>query len=195
MKLMMNDKEYVFENNEHGTNKLIEKINEILDEMDLFLSHLVIDGDNVYSEHVDYILNKIEDVNEITLVVSTVDEFVSNLIVSLNEYTFRGIPEIEKVITEFYQSPSEQSWETLTLLLEGLGWIYQTVKSIDSTNHSISGWEKFLTSIATLEVELPNLLEAMENKDSILIADIIQYEILPQFQIINAETEKNFEVK
>lgn len=195
MKLKVLDNEYTFENNESGTNELITKINVLLNEKGLLFSHLVIDGQEVYTEHADYLLDNIEDIIEVELVVSTVEEFVSNLLVSLNEYTKRGIPEIERIADEFYQAPSEQTWETLNLLLEGIGWIYQTIKSIDATKHNVVGWEELLKSMATFDVELPNLLEALENKDSILIADIIQYEILPQFQIINTETEKNFEVK
>lgn len=191
----MLDKEYTFENNETGTNDLIEMVNETLNTGNLFFSHLVIDGQEVYTEHADYILEHIEEVMEIKLEVSTVNEFVANLLVSLNEYTKRGIPEVEKVIGEFYQNPTEDSWETLKLLLEGIGWIYQTIKSIDSTKHDITGWDEFLKSVATFDVELPNLLEAMENRDATLIADIIQYEILPQFRIINTETENNFEIK
>ncbi|MGG0720054.1 hypothetical protein ABE096_21105 [Robertmurraya massiliosenegalensis] len=195
MKLLTLDKEYTFENSEKGTNDLIEIVNETLHIENLFFSHLVIDGQEIYKEHADYILEHIEEVKEIKLEVSTVDEFVSNLLVSLNEYTRRGIPEVEKVIEEFYQKPTEDSWETLKLLLEGIGWIYQTIKTIDSTAHTISGWGEFLKSVATFDVELPNLLEALENRDATLIADIIQYEILPQFRIINAETENNFETK
>lgn len=195
MKLLIFNQEYTFENNEKGTNDLIEMVNETLNTENLFFSHLVIDGQEVYTEHADYILEHIEEVMKIKLEVSTVNEFVANLLVSLNEYTKRGIPEVEKVIGEFYQNPTEDSWETLKLLLEGIGWIYQTIKSIDSTKHTIAGWDEFLKSIATFDVELPNLLEAMENRDATLIADIIQYEILPQFRIINAETENNFETK
>lgn len=69
------------------------------------------------------------------------------------------------------------------------------IEKIDQIKHSIVNWGKFVKSIAVFEVELPNLMEAIENKDSILIADIIQYEILPQFEIINGETKKNFAVK
>ncbi|WP_080843992.1 hypothetical protein [Cytobacillus gottheilii] len=195
MKLNAMGMEFTFENSEKGTSELIEKINELLANGDQYFSHLNIDGIEIYSEHSDYIVGNINDIKEITLKLSTVEEFISNLLVSLYDYTNGGIPEIKKMVDEFYQNPTDQTWETLTLLLEGIAWIYQTVKSIDDTNHNIAGWEEILKSIATFDVELPNLLEALENKDSTLIADIILYEILPQFEIINAETERNFEVK
>ncbi|MGD6940730.1 hypothetical protein ACQCT6_01665 [Cytobacillus gottheilii] len=195
MKLFAMNMEFTFENSEIGTTKLIEKINELIVDSDQFFSHLNIDGIEIYSEHIDYILDNIAEIKEITLKLSTVEEFVSNLLVSLYDYTNGGIPEIKKMVEELYQDPTDQTWETLTLLLEGIGWIYQTVKSIDGIEHNIVGWEEVLKSIATFDTELPNLMEAMENKDSTLIADIILYEILPQFEIINAETERNFEVK
>lgn len=195
MKLHLQNQSHVFENSDNGIQKLIEFINEALSNENLFFSHLVIDGQDIYENHEVYMAENINVIKEVKVVTNTIEEFVNNLVVTLNDYTARGIPEIEKLINDFYQTPTEESWNTLNQLLEGIDWIYRSIKSIDMTKHSIAGWDEFIKSTASFETELPNLLNAITNRDLILIADIIQYEILPQFQIINAETEKNFEVK
>lgn len=195
MKLLIKNHSYLFENSEEGTIELINKINSILESENDFFSHLVIDGIEIYEDHEEYILDHLEEVEEIVVITKTIKEFVNSLLISLHDYTKRGIPEIERIIDGFYQNPSEESWHKLGQLLGGIEWIYESIKTMDKVNHQIPNWQEFIKSIATFEVELSNLLEAMENKDMVLIADIIQYEILPQFQLINRETEKLFEVK
>ncbi|MFO1444422.1 hypothetical protein KDN24_14680 [Bacillus sp. Bva_UNVM-123] len=193
MNLTLLDKTYSFDRNQLGIQALIEKINSELSTESRFFSHLVIDGVEVFEDHEEYILAHIDNVKDIKVVVQTIEEFIGNLLVSLNTYTQRAIPEIERLINEFYQNPTEQSWLTLHQLLDGINWIYETIKGIDNAQQEINGWDEFIKIVATFEVELPNLLEALENKDSILIADIIQYEILPQFQVIHKGTEKLFQ--
>ncbi|MEK4146242.1 hypothetical protein NST02_04020 [Robertmurraya sp. FSL W8-0741] len=195
MKLTILDQIYMFDNETNVTEKIIEKINSIISEKNLFFSHLIIDGQEVYEDHEEYMLAKIEDVKEIEAIVKTVQELIDDVLITLDDYTSRAIPEIKRLVNEFYQIPSENTWLSLTYLLDGIDWLYQSLKKIDQIKHSIVNWGKFVKSIAVFEVELPNLMEAIENKDSILIADIIQYEILPQFEIINGETKKNFAVK
>lgn len=195
MILTILDRSFSFENTHDGSQSLIETINNSLSTGNLFFSHLVIDGQEIYEEYEEYILDNIDSIQEVHVKVKSIKEFVAELLVLLNTYTQRAMPEIELLVNEFYQAPTDQSWLTLKQLLDGIEWIYQTIKAIDITQHQIVGWDEFVKSAAIFEVELPNLLEAMENKDSILIADIIQYELLPQFQAIYDETLKSFENK
>ncbi|MBU8881187.1 hypothetical protein BGM26_19880 [Bacillus sp. FJAT-29790] len=193
MILTILDKCFTFDNNHEGTQELIETIQNVLSTENIFLSHLIINGQEVYKEHEEYILDNIANINEVEVKVQTIKEFIGSLLVSLNTYTNRAIPEIGSLVNQFYQSPLEQSWITLNQLLDGIGWIYETIKSIDQTQHDIKDWDEFIKIAAIFEVELSNLLEAIENKDAILIADIIQYEILSQFQLIYDVTEQVFE--
>ncbi|MFD2442725.1 hypothetical protein ACFSO7_01780 [Bacillus sp. CGMCC 1.16607] len=195
MILTILDKSYTYENSEKGAQELIELVSHILDGEKLHLSHFVINGQEIYEKFEDYIWDNITNINEIKIIVCSIKEFVGSLLVSLNTYLNRAIPEVKILINDFYQTPSNQSWLSLNQLLEGVDWIYQTIKSIDKTEHNILGWDEFIKNAARFEIELPNLLEALEVKDSILIADIIQYELLPQFQLIYVQTEKIFEEK
>lgn len=193
MELIMGNQNFQLDHAQIGVHDVFDRINDFLVKETLFFSHLVIDGEEVYGDPEDYIQEHLSTIRKVEVKTLTVMEFVGELLTSLNEYAKRGIPEIGNLIEEFYQGPIENSWLTLHQLLEGIEWIYETIKSIDATKHNISGWDDFITGAATFEAELPNLLEAIENRDNILIADIIQYEILPQFQMITDKTEQNFE--
>ena len=195
MKLNINNQRLQFENNPNGINEMFNSINDYLEKEEKFFSHLIIDGKDIHSDHENYIQEHIANIDQVEVKTLSITEFVGELLVSLNNYTQRGIPEIEKIIEEFYQGPTEDTWLNLQQLLEGIEWIYETIRSIDVTKHEIPNWDEFIKGAATFETELPNLLEAIENKDNVLIADIIQYEILPQFQMVSDKTEQNFEVK
>lgn len=192
MYVQLLEKEFSVDNNEQGIQQLIDTINETLVEKNVYFSHMVVDGEEVFDDPAEYIFNNIEKVQQIYIKVKTIKQFVNNVMVSLNTYTERAIPEIQRLVDQFYQNPSSESWATLEQLLEGIEWIYQTIKNIDRANKTQYKWGEYLKVAATFEVELPNLMDAIENKDTILIADIIQYEILPQFQKVYDTTEEAF---
>ncbi|AYV67887.1 hypothetical protein C2I06_13980 [Niallia circulans] len=193
MELHLSSEMLIYENNVDNIEILIQKINEDLEKNKLYFSHLIINGKEVYSDFEEQIMEQINTIEKIELVTKTIDEFINDLTVSLNEYSNRAIPIIKQLTEQFYQSPTEESWGLLQDLLEGLSWIYNTIKSI--SNGELDEYKQQLLVIANhLEIELPNLLDAMENQDFILIGDIISYEVLPQYEVIVSITEKTFQV-
>lgn len=193
MELHLSNEILIYENSVENIDILIQKINEDLENNKLFFSHLIINGKDAYSDFEDKLMEQINMIEKIELVTRTINEFISDLTVSLNEYSIRAIPSIKQLTEQFYQSPTEESWGMLQDLLEGLNWVYSTIKSM--CNMELDEYKENLLIIANhLEVELPNLLDAMESNDFILIGDIISYEILPQFEAIVSITEKAFQV-
>lgn len=193
MELYLSGEMLIYENSVENIDMLIQKINEDLEKNKLYFSHLIINGKEVYSDFEEQIMEQIKTIEKIELVTKTIDEFINDLTVSLNEYSNRAIPSIKQLTEQFYQTPTEEAWGMLQDLLEGLNWVYSTIKSIGNTE--LNEYKENLLNIANhFEVELPNLLDAIENYDYILIGDIISYEILPQFESIGSVTEKTFQV-
>lgn len=193
MELYLSSEMLIYENSVKNIDILIQKINEDLEKNKLYFSHLIINGKEVYSDFEERIMEQINTVEKIELVTKTIDEFINDLTVSLNQYSTRAIPIIKQLTEQFYQSPTEESWGMLQDLLEGLNWVYSTIKSIGNTE--LNEYKQNLLNVANhLEAELPNLLDAMESHDYILIGDIISYEILPQFEAVKLITEKTFQV-
>jgi hypothetical protein len=193
MELHLSSEMLFYENNVENIEILIQKINEDLEKNKLYFSHLMINGKEVYSDFEERIMEQINTIEKIELVTKTIDEFINDLTVSLNQYSNRAIPIIKQLTERFYQSPTEEAWGLLQDLLEGLNWVYSTIKSMGNTE--LNEYKENLLYVANhFEVELPNLLDAIENHDYILIGDIISYEILPQFESIESITEKTFQV-
>ncbi|MDR4316315.1 Uncharacterised protein [Niallia circulans] len=193
MELHLSSEMLIYENSVKNIDILIQKINEDLEKNKLYFSHLIINGKEVYSDFEEQIMEQINTIEKIELVTKTIDEFINDLTVSLNEYSNRAIPSIKQLTEQFYQSPTEESWGMLQDLLEGLNWMYSTIKSMGNTE--LNEYKEKLLNVANhFEVELPNLLDAIESHDYILIGDIISYEILPQFESIGSITEETFQV-
>lgn len=193
MELHLSSEMLIYENSVKNIEILIQKINEDLEKNKLYFSHLIINGKEVYSDFDEQIMEQINTIEKIELVTKTIDEFINDLTVSLNEYSNRAIPSIKQLTEQFYQSPTEESWGMLQDLLEGLNWMYSTIKSMGNTE--LNEYKEKLLNVANhFEVELPNLLDAIESHDYILIGDIISYEILPQFESIGSITEETFQV-
>ncbi|KLV17832.1 MULTISPECIES: hypothetical protein [Niallia] len=193
MELHLTKEIITYENSVENIEVLIQKINEDLEKNKLYFSHLIINGTEVYRDFEYKLTEDIGKIEKIQLVTKTIKEFISDLTVSLNEYCGRAVPIIKQLTEQFYQSPTEESWVLLQDLLEGLNWIYNTIKGI--CNMELDEYRENLLLVSShLDNELPNLLEAIENHDFILIGDIISYEILPQFESIISITEKTFQV-
>ncbi|MEK4909016.1 hypothetical protein [Niallia sp. FSL M8-0099] len=193
MELHLTKEIITYENSVENIEVLIQKINEDLEKNKLYFSHLIINGTEVYRDFEYKLTEDIGKIEKIQLVTKTIKEFISDLTVSLNEYCGRAVPIIKQLTEQFYQSPTEESWVLLQDLLEGLNWIYNTIKGI--CNMELDEYRENLLLVSShLDNELPNLLEAIENHDFILIGDIISYEILPQFESIISITEKTFRV-
>lgn len=184
MKLLLLDETYTYNNDEESIDKMFGEILEKISETDLQFSHLVIDGEEVYENYGEYILERLNEVDTVEVVLKTVKELINETLLSTESYIKRAIPEIETIVDEFYQNPSQQTWEKLKQLIEGIQWIAQVILSIDQFEEKLANWEDYLTNLATLQNELPNLLEALQNQDTVLIGDIIQYEILPIFETL-----------
>ncbi|MFV8826462.1 hypothetical protein [Alkalihalobacterium sp. APHAB7] len=191
MKLKLLDEVLEFNNEETSINEMFQQINNRVNERGVHLSHLVVNGVEVYEDHGEYILERLSTIETVEAIVHTTKQLLSSILLSAETYLKRAVPEVNNLVDEFYSTPTEESWQKLVQLLEGLQWITQMINNIDQLDHKILNWNEYLTSMATLETELIPLMEAIENKDTVLIADIIQYEVLPileRLQIISTTT-------
>ena len=170
-----------------GIDQAFNSVNEKLSDAEFMFSHLVIDGQDYYDGFEEHISENIESIQQIKVIVKTNKEIINDVLLSTEDYLQSALPEVEKLVDEFYNNPTQATWSKYEQLLEGIHWIVSAVSAMDQTPHQIENWNEFLTAITSLENELQGLNEAMENKDYVLIADIIQYEITPIMEKLKNE--------
>lgn len=130
-------------------------------------------------------MNNIEDTSTS---IQTLTDLVNETIISTDQYVINAVPLVSKLAERFYQQPTDNSWEQLIDLFEGLQWIIQTLSQIDSikdiskivNNYEI--WNEYVQSVSKLNDIIPELEAALSCKDSILIGDILLYEIKPAYE-------------
>lgn len=159
-------------------------INNALENSDVYFSHMIIDGVEVYHDFEFYIEDHLSQIENIHVEVRTASEFIQNIVESIQQYVERAFPEIKQLADSFYQSSQSGSWDKLHDLFEAIQWIHESILSIDREKARPSNWDKFLIIASSFETIFPNMLEALEARDTILIADILTYEITPLFQDI-----------
>lgn len=94
------------------------------------------------------------------------------IIQSVYEYIGRLINGIEIMINKFYEGADKEGCEILSFASEGLEW---TIKALELCEEDINT----KTELETLLQSFVEAVNALENDDYILVADIFSYEVVP----------------
>lgn len=91
------------------------------------------------------------------------------------DYIARLEPGIETCVENFQIGNLAKAHEDLVLIIDGIDWLMQALTLTQDIH-------KDQIILDTVREALPELLEGIQNNDTILIADILQYEILEGVQ-------------
>jgi hypothetical protein len=195
MNIHIQDKVLEFKNDTKAIEEIFNNINEELKEKDLQFSHLIIDGEEIYSNFDSYIIENIDNIKKIEVIALTLTEMVNESIASTEQYAKDAIPIINKLADEFYQKPNENTWSQLTDLFEGIQWIIQSITQISSIENSIDLvsdyeiWREYVHDMSKMNDIIPELENAILDKDNILIGDMLLYEIIPVLETMVKKLE------
>lgn len=196
MKLRLNDLEKTFEQ-PINTDTVIEQINEWLGE-DMYFSHLEIDGVVVEDEVEEALDMKKDTAAEVAVITIAAKKFINDVLLSTEEYIQRAIPLIEQLAEQFYEQPTSNHWNDLNDLFGGLQWLNTMIGVVSDSTACPSDWQEVLATVEPMQEVVQDFEEALENSDTVLIADLLSYEIKPLFEnlitqvtaIIDAEGER-----
>lgn len=188
VKVFIEDKIVKYENKKEEVANILGDIDDLIEKSGKTLSHIIVDGIELYNSYKDYLLDNIEHIEEIRVIILTYDELVGDILISSLEYLDRTPAIIDGLANSFYRSPSKESWNDLSDLLGGISWIISTFTSIDKDNRlrsivsSYESWNMYAKEVFTLGEILRELENALSSKDYISIADILSYEIGSTFR-------------
>jgi len=185
MKLIINGKTMEFKNNVNEIEHVLKEIEQVLDQDNLRLSHLVINGVAVYQNYGSYLSEQIESITEIDVITLKLKPLVEETLETSFDYIRNAVDLLKPLAESFYQSSGQDAWNQLADLCEGIGWLLETMSRIDQIdqlhlyllNYDI--WNEYVQTMKGLTVQIKELEQAMANRDDVLIGDLILYEILP----------------
>ncbi|AOV08509.1 hypothetical protein [Sporosarcina ureilytica] len=185
MKLLF--QEQIIEVEQNSTMEdIIEKVNVLLGNQ-FYFSHLVADGQEITEAPEEYLLRHLTDITELEIIAIGAKQFVNDLLLSAEEYVARAIPHLTDLTDAFYHNPSKENWMGLIELFEGVQWLASMITAVDQSIVRPTNWDAVMEPAIELQNELGTLEEALENTDTVLVADILQYEILPVFETFAEE--------
>ncbi|SFC24117.1 hypothetical protein SAMN05443252_102355 [Bacillus sp. OV322] len=178
----------------------VPSVENVLEKIYLWLgksyySHIVADGIEIYEELNQFLEKSISRVQKIEVIGRTEEEYIFDFLVSTNNYLKGAIPEISNLTNGFYSNPNMQTWEQFNNLLEGIQWIDQVFDSISKLESKPINWNSYLEISDIISGEVKNLAKAIEVADYILIADTLQYELLPGFELLQKKINMTIDVK
>lgn len=187
MQLNIINQNFQFHNEEESIESLLDKIKEMLEENNILLTHMVIDGVEVFTDFQDYIFKYLKDINLIEVKTKTIKEILDEMVITANEYLNRAIPDVRVLANEFYQAADDERWNRFLQLIEGVEWLLQFMSQIVDNKFIYKNWDKYMEIITRLESEMYNLEDAIKLEDSTLIADIVNYEFIPILELLQNE--------
>lgn len=178
MKLEILNQSFEFSNNQQEIDNMYNTIKDILKDSEELFSHLAVDGKEIYEDHYEYVSDHIFDISLIQVLVVTKKQMFDNVLLSTDDYLTRSIPLVRRLADVFYKQPTQDSWLDFEQLMEGLQWINQMVQSINqllSTSLEFSHIHHYSFEV---EAVIGNLADALQNGDTLLIGDLLKYELL-----------------
>lgn len=169
--------------------KFMKHVNARLNENGLVFSHFLVNGTPFYSDIQDLINEYSNQEVPVEIVGITEREWMLELKHEGYQYIERAEQVLIQLSEKLYAGENTGDiWQQFVHLSEGLNYLYQIFsQSKLGENH-----ENIVAGIRSVSEQL---LQAMENLDFTLIADFIQYELLPLFaqmkEILKAEDDSN----
>lgn len=177
-----------FENSESSVELIINTIEEKLSSSELFFSHLIIDGINIYEDYEDYLQDHISIINNIKVECMLFSEFLQEVLLTADDYITNAIPAIENLADALYSQEKSEIWQEINSLIEGIQWLMGTFTMIDSLpdlDSLVNDYEEWnLYSLALMELQevAINLNEPLTSENYVNASDIILHEIKPAME-------------
>ncbi|MGJ9459593.1 hypothetical protein [Oceanobacillus sp. CF4.6] len=187
MQLIHKNEQINIDNVETSINEVYIKINKLLGDKNIVFSHLLIDDVEVYENHEEYMKEHLIEIETIEIVTRKIKEMIWETMESIHSYLQRAVPALTELVDESYENFSSKSWEGINQLAEGMQWVLQFTAVTKTAPQQPANWEAIEKSLQQCETSFAQLLEAVEVKDTILISDILSYEVTPSFVSLEKE--------
>lgn len=187
MRVKILDQELELANHPAAIEALFSMIDEKLKDTGYALSSLIVDGVAIDTDYALYLSQRITEIQEIKVEVKSLRRLMVETMQTAVEYLERAQPEVERLGNDFYQGPTEDTWNKFSQLLEGLEWLLEAgtlIESFRPEQQAATRWG------AEFKEKIQLLRDAMENSDHVLLGDLLQYEISPLFTALDEEIRK-----
>ncbi|WP_411953899.1 hypothetical protein ACKXGF_11725 [Alkalibacillus sp. S2W] len=179
MKLIVNDQIFKLNNDSSALAEMESKIDSYIQDQHLYFSHFIVDGIEVFENHAKFFNENMDRIETVEAVVLTMEQFIHNTIDTIQEYLKQALPAIEEFTEQLYDGSEDIGSNKTVQFIEAMDWIVQSVITIDSIPQKPTEWDAIVQYALQLKPFLQEIVESFEQKDPVLFADLLQYEVMP----------------
>ena len=164
-----------------------ETLKEVLDEIvkshsGTYIRRVWLDGQEVSSSAPDTLMSAVSSIELLELELADLKDLMANNLGNAKEYLEKLIPGFQKAADLFRMGNEQEAHKFYLQILDGIDWISQVVQTVvNSRNKELEGQDlkdrqERLTGLMT------QMLEANQNQDWVLLADLLEYEMIPFYE-------------
>ena len=164
-----------------------ETLKEVLDVIlksrrDSYVRRIWLEGQEVSSSAMDTLMTSITSIELLELELAHLGDLLANNLANAKEYLEELIPGFQKAADLFRMGNEQEAHKFYLQILDGIDWFSQVVLNIvKSRGNQVEG-----KSLGDRQEKLTGLmaqmLEANQNQDWVLMADLLEYEMIPYYE-------------
>ena len=149
---------------------------------DSYIRRIWLDGQEVSSDSQDTLKTLTTSVELLELELAELQDLLANNLTNAKDYLVKLIPGFQKAADLFRMGNEQEANQYYLQVLDGIEWFSQVVIIIVSTQKnkyeekSLEERQKKLTDL------MSQMLEANQNQDWVLMADLMEYEMIPFYK-------------
>ena len=164
-----------------------ETLKEVLDVIlksrrDSYVRRIWLEGQEVSSSAMDTLMTSITSIELLELQLAHLGDLLANNLANAKEYLEKLIPGFQKAADLFRMGNEQEAHKFYLQILDGIDWFSQVVLNIVKSRgnqvegQSLGDRQEKLTGL------MAQMLEANQNQDWVLMADLLEYEMIPYYE-------------
>lgn len=165
--------------------KKYEDVGELIDALHTegYVVMKVVADDQDITNFSESEINRIRPIEKLEIGVEEAEKLLIDVLEEAESYLPRLMGGIEDIVNAFSQGKKMEGYQLLEQALEGFTWFNRVIENLNNNLKfdflNSQEKKKIKKSTDKWKEKIKDLSEAMENQDTILIADLLEYEITP----------------
>ena len=183
-------------NNEVSSIEIMNIINENLRVRDLILDRMIVDGRIVQEDFEEYLSDQIRDLKIVEVHTIPWKEWMDDALIMALQYIERAVLGVQKLSDDFYRGNTEDIWQKLEQLLEGIQWLAELISNLEQKGvQYYPSWNTSISLTFSLRGLLDNLEEGMTTSNLVSVADVLAYEVKPLLETLTQDIQRTVDAE
>jgi hypothetical protein len=164
-----------------------ETLKEVLDAIvksheGTYIRRVWMDGQEVSSSAQDTLMTSTSSVDLLELELANMKDLLATNLGNAKEYLEKLIPGFQKAADLFRMGNEQEAHKFYLQILDGIDWVSQVSQTIVSSRENELEGQDLKERQEKLTGFMAQMLEANQNQDWVLLADLLEYEMIPFYE-------------